>query len=101
MEVIVTSEEHLRQIIRECLADFNSTPVPQLHPEAKYVYSIKELAEELQCSVTKAQQLKNSGKIPYIQFGRKCIFSISDVLKALAQDSANPGSPNKRKNFMK
>ncbi|MGA2408699.1 MAG: helix-turn-helix domain-containing protein [Bacteroidales bacterium] len=97
MEFIITSEDRLKEIIKECLADLNPGPIIQAQSEPKHVYSIRELAFELQCSTTKVQQLKNSGKIPYTQFGRKCIFSVNDVLKALSQDTNISGSLNKKK----
>lgn len=106
MEVIVISEDRLKELIKECLAEYNPGQSIQTQSEwsvaqPKYAYSLKELAKELQCSVTKAQQLKNSGKIPYTQFGRKCIFSIDQVLEALAKDTTMSGSLNKKKNSKK
>jgi excisionase family DNA binding protein len=49
----------------------------------KKLRSIKELADYLGCSPTTAQNLKKSGKIPYIQFGRKLIFDTELIEKAL------------------
>lgn len=51
--------------------------------EPKFLHSIRELAEFLNCSVTTAQKLKNSGTIPFTQFGRKMIFNAQGVLDAL------------------
>lgn len=51
--------------------------------EDGYLYSLRELADFLGCSVTTAQKIKNSGKIPYQQFGRKVIFRKSDVFKGM------------------
>jgi len=39
----------------------------------RLLYSIHELADFLNCSPTTAQKLKNSGKIPFQQFGRKIL----------------------------
>lgn len=53
--------------------------------EDKYCYSIKELADLLKCSITKAQEVKNSGKIDkaIAQFGRKLIINKQMVLDLL------------------
>jgi hypothetical protein len=44
---------------------------------------MQELAGLLGCSTVTAQTIKNSGKIPYMQVGRKCIFDAEKVLVAL------------------
>lgn len=49
----------------------------------KLIYSMKELADLLGCSTVTAQSIKNSGKIPFMQVGRKCIFQVDKVLTAL------------------
>jgi len=49
----------------------------------KLLYSIQALANLLGCSTVTAQTIKNNGKIPYMQVGRKCIFDAEKVLKAL------------------
>ena len=51
--------------------------------EPKYIYSIKELAGLLNCSIPTAQKFKNEGKIPYKQMGRKLIFEVNEVLAAM------------------
>jgi excisionase family DNA binding protein len=56
---------------------------PKSMQENKKLYSLKELAEFLGCSVPTAQKIKNSGKIPYVQVGRKLIFETRDLKKAL------------------
>lgn len=83
-DFIVTTTDSLRKIIKECLADLNQTNQSLPQPEAtKYLYSIKELADFLGCSAVTAQKLKNSGRIRFKQFSRKCIFSTSEVLEDL------------------
>ena len=52
--------------------------------EKKYLYSIKGLAEFMQCSIVTAQKLKNSGRIPYQQVNRKVIFDCEAVLAAIS-----------------
>jgi len=51
--------------------------------EKKYLYSIRELANFLQCSTVTAQHLKNKGLIPFRQLGRKLIFDQDAVLNAM------------------
>jgi hypothetical protein len=83
-DFIVTTTDSLKRIIRECLAELNQTNQSLPEPEAtKYLYSIQELADFLGCSKVTAQKLKNSGKIRFKQFSRKCIFSSSEVLEDL------------------
>jgi len=50
--------------------------------DSKKLYSMKELAEFLECSVPTAQKIKNSGKIPFYQIGRKVMFDKDEVLNA-------------------
>lgn len=52
--------------------------------ETKMLYSIKELADFLHCSIVTAQKIKNSGAIPFMQNGRKCVFDGIAVLEAMA-----------------
>jgi len=53
----------------------------------KYVYGIAGLASIANCSNPTAQKIKNSGKVPYSQAGRKLIFEVQAVLEALAAPS--------------
>ena len=59
-------------------------PEPEQKAEPKMLYSIKELADFLQCSTVTAQKIKNSGRIPYSQTGRKVVFEGNAVLQALS-----------------
>lgn len=80
--VIVTTRNELKSIINECLFEtlrtIPETPVPE---SPQFLYSISDLASFLGCSVGTAQKLKNSGKIRYKQFGRKCVFNTLEVLE--------------------
>ena len=53
----------------------------------KYLYSIQDLADFLNCSIVTAQNLKNSGKIPFFQYRKKVFFDPDKVLKALEHDT--------------
>lgn len=63
----------------------NTSEVPEQKTEPKMLYSIKELADLLQCSTVTAQKIKNSGRIPYAQTGRKVVFDSEAVLNALTK----------------
>jgi hypothetical protein len=47
------------------------------------VHGIAGLASILGCSIPTAQKLKSSGRVPYIQEGRKVIFEVDKVLEAI------------------
>ena len=49
----------------------------------KFLYSMQELADLLGCSHVTAQKIKNSGQIPYFQAGKKVIFDVEKVMKAI------------------
>jgi len=92
MEFIITSEEKLEEIISRVLAQQNKKPIGIAVPTietATYpavTNSIKELSTKvLKCSPVTTQKLKNSGKIRFKQFGRKCIFITSEVLEDIAK----------------
>jgi len=57
--------------------------VPAVKQDAVMLYSIKELASFLNCSVPTAQKIKNGGRIPFAQTGRKCIFNGTEILAAM------------------
>jgi hypothetical protein len=56
-------------------ATLDNTPIKGIHNLAKF----------LKISSVTCQKLKNSGKIPYVQFGRTVIFIPSQVLHALSE----------------
>lgn len=83
MELVITSREDLKNIVRECLSDLKPTPATVPAPEL--IFSIRGLAEFLNCSPVTAQRLKNSGKIRYKQFNRKVVFDPAEVLEDLGK----------------
>jgi len=85
MEFVITTEEKLREIISECISQSTPTPTSPLSSKVRYLYSINELADFLNCSPVTAQKLKNSGKIRFSQFGRKCIFTSDQVLEDISK----------------
>lgn len=52
-------------------------------PEPRLVHGIAGLASILGCSIPTAQKLKSSGRVPYLQEGRKVVFEVEKVLKAI------------------
>jgi excisionase family DNA binding protein len=80
--LLTVSLDELKTIIREAVKE--SIPAKQDPETTQYFYSIKELAAFLNCSLVTAQKLKNSGKIRYKQFGRKCVFSSAEVIEDIA-----------------
>lgn len=92
--MLFTSEIEFRQFIEDAVfsamekVKANAEPV---RTEKRYIYSIKELAGLLNCSVVTAQKLKNNGLIPYKQLGRKLVFDADAVLAAM------PGKKGGRK----
>ncbi|WP_159467789.1 DUF3853 family protein [Dyadobacter sp. 3J3] len=51
--------------------------------EKRYVYGLAGLCKILGCSHPTAQRIKDSGRIPFTQVGRKLIFDADAVLAAL------------------
>ena len=68
----------------ELLKAGQTSTIPAPMAEPKMLYSIKELAEFLKCSTVTAQKIKNSGRIPFSQTGRKVVFDGNAVLQALS-----------------
>ena len=83
MELIITTEEKIEEIFTRCLKNHNPENCHESQTKDKYLYSIVQLADFLNCSPVTAQKLKNSGKIRYKQFGRKCVFNTSEILEDL------------------
>lgn len=76
----------LRKVVEESVekAILKYLPKPLSIPEKKYIYTMQGLADELHMSIVTAQKLKNSGRIPYKQEGRKVIFELNEVLEAMS-----------------
>ena len=72
--------------VRE-LIELNQLMDKESSPEAEKktieLRGIQALASFLKVSATTAQKIKNSGKIPYTQIGRKVLFDGNKVLAAL------------------
>lgn len=59
------------------------TDVQEKENEGYEIKGIHALADFLKVSPTTAQKLKNSGKIPFSQFGKIVLFDSNKVLEAL------------------
>ncbi len=73
--------------LKSLFSELQHTPpatIREVSNEPKMLYSIKELADFLQCSTVTAQKLKNSGRVPYMQSGRKVIFNGNEVLASIS-----------------
>jgi len=57
--------------------------ITNVSKETKQLNGIKELAEFLEISLPTARKLKNSGKIPFIQIGKKIIFNSAEVIQGI------------------
>jgi excisionase family DNA binding protein len=53
----------------------------------KYVYGLSGLAELLGCSKPTAHKIKNSGRIPFANIGKKFIFDQEKVMAAISQNT--------------
>lgn len=74
----------VRNAVAEAMAIILNRSEPPT-PERKMLYSIRELSAFIGCSTVTAQKIKNEGRIPYRQIGRKVMFDSAEVLKAMEQ----------------
>ncbi|MEY8609342.1 DUF3853 family protein [Parabacteroides segnis] len=71
------------------MLDEQATSPPQIN-ERKRIDGIRGLANHIRCSVSKAQDLKNKGKIPFYEVGKRVFFysdEIDEALKYKGSDS--------------
>ncbi len=75
--------------LRELISSEISKNIPQgetpnpVDGEA-HIYGLNGLADFLGCSIPTAARIKKSGKVPFLQFGRKMIFNKAEVTKSLS-----------------
>ena len=79
-------EEKFQQLIENAVSKAMAKHMPPqvVAIEKKYIDSMQGLADELHMSIVTAQKLKNSGRIPYKQEGRKVLFEMGEVLNAMS-----------------
>ena len=85
-EVIIERLDRIEKLLIQ-LSRAEIAPTQHDLPDKKYVYGLMGLAELLGCSRPTAQKIKDSGKIPYTQAGRKLVFDADAVLNSLAKKS--------------
>jgi len=86
MITVEFDEVQLKEIIREVIREeITSERIEEKkwEKENRYLYSLKELADFMHCSLKTAQRLKNNGLIPYKQIGRKVSYDKREILKAM------------------
>lgn len=71
------------EAVREAMSGKSDEKATSSSSPTEYVYGIGGLARLLNCSNPTAQRIKDSGKIPFTQVGRKLIFDVNKVLTAL------------------
>ena len=73
----------VKEMIHSAVKEAVQTTTPKV--EKKFIKGIHQLAKFLNVSPSKAQGLKNSGKIPYSQNGRLVLFDPEKVIEALSK----------------
>lgn len=89
---LIIEENELKKVMKDVLDEYlPQHSKVQEAPEKKILYSIKELADFLNCSDPTASRLKNEGIIPFTQWGpRKIQFESDKVMEALQLHQAKP-----------
>lgn len=90
MFTIVLDEKRLGEIVQSAVLKAMETKSEEekaigrgMDSDKRYLYSLKELADFIHCSLPTAQRMKNEGRIPYRQTGRKVIYDTYEILKSL------------------
>ncbi len=81
-DLVVIQEAKLIDLLRTVIADEIGKRMEAKAPRPK-VKGIHGLAEALNCSVAKAQKLKNSGTIRYFQDQKLVLFDYDQVMEDL------------------
>lgn len=61
--------------------------INQAKEKPKVIKGLRGLAEYIPCSLSKAQQLKNEGKVPFYQDGRLILFNPDEIRAALSGEN--------------
>jgi len=92
-ELVVIPEAKLMEMIRTAIAEQMGKEVKAPNPKIRGIHG---LAEALNISVSKAQKLKNSGKINFYQDGKLVLFDYDQVISDLqGVDLKKRGRPRK------
>jgi len=81
MNIIVTNNQDLQELIAKAVAESVSSLIPIITKmvNRKDVYTIEEVCTTFQVSKRHLQYLRDSGQIGYIQNGRKILFRYEDL----------------------
>ena len=83
--LIITTPEQLRTMIAEAIREALPAAAGAQTPPPGHLKGIKELAAFLKVSHAKAQEIKNSGILPYFQTGKTILFDPVKVVAAMEQ----------------
>ena len=81
-DLVVIQESKLIDLLRSVVSDEINKRMDAKPPRPK-IKGIHALAEAIPCSLSKAQQLKNSGKLRYYQDGKLILFDYDQVMEDL------------------
>ena len=88
MFTIQIDEIRLAEVVRQAVKQqmesrSDGAAVAEVKEKGVFLYSLKELADFLHCSTPTAQRMKNEGRIPYKQTGRKVIYDTEEILRSM------------------
>ncbi|HTN08849.1 DUF3853 family protein [Agriterribacter sp.] len=83
-------EKIFKTAVQEAINPEKSNLVQNESQDDPYIYGITGLSHFLKCSASSAQRFKNSGRIPYLQTGRRVLFSRQAVLEAISHPKSMP-----------
>ena len=88
MFTIQIDEIRLAEVVRQAVKQQMECRSDEVGPfegdkKGSFLYSLKELADFLHCSTPTAQRMKNEGRIPYKQTGRKVIYDTDEILRSM------------------
>jgi len=87
-DLVVIHESKLTDLLRSVMYEVISKHLESKPPRPK-IKGIHALAEAIPCSLSKAQQLKNSGKLRYCQDGKLVLFDYDEIMEDLKGVNVN------------
>jgi hypothetical protein len=85
-KMVFLTESELNNLIRSAVADELSKRI-NVKPPTPTIKGIHGLAEALNCSVSKAQKIKDSGVIRFFQNGKLLLFDYNQILEDLQNEN--------------
>ena len=74
----------VQELVDILKSELKTEQTPTIKKESKPIRGIHGLAKAFGISPVTAQKLKNSGKIPYSQYGRVVLFEYDKVFEAIS-----------------